>query len=125
MHDIANHPPNRNIRPSLARIRRQAKRRGFRVLRDWAGGYSLVDAKIEPQRALLGLDHAPLWTIEQTLFTPLPEPPPRRKRAARPGVEETLRNSEQTAETSREPHAQAHHSFLALVEALKAQGGES
>jgi hypothetical protein len=98
-------PPNR-----LAKIRRQAKRRGFRVLRD--GAFSVIDTRIEPPRVLLGLDHVPLWAVEQAIFVPLPEPPPRRKRMARPA---------EAAPTA--PTAPAAHSFLTLVEALKAQGG--
>jgi hypothetical protein len=95
----------------LAKLRRQAKKRGLRVLRDRCGNFTVVSACIEPQRPLLGLDHAPLWAVEQAIFTPLPEPPLRRKRMPRP-VEPA-------------PTAQAHHSFLTLVEALKAQGGAS
>jgi hypothetical protein len=91
----------------LAKLRRQAKKRGLRVLGDRCGNYTVVSAGIEPQRPLLGLDHVPLWTIEQAIFAPLPEPPPRRQRMPRPAP------------------AQADHSFLALVETLKAAGGAS
>jgi hypothetical protein len=93
----------------LAKLRRQAKKRGLRVLRDRCGNFTVVSAHIEPQRPLLGLDHVPLWAVEQAITAPLPEPPPRCKRMPRP-VEPAH-------------PAQAHHPFLALVDALKAQGG--
>jgi hypothetical protein len=109
MHNIENQPDNRNRRSTLARIRRQAKRRGFRVLRDGCGSFSVIDTHVEPARPLLGLDHVPLWAVEQAISTPLPEPAPRRKRMARP--------------VEPEPAAQARYSFLSLVDALKAQGG--
>jgi hypothetical protein len=92
----------------LAKLRRQAKKRGLRVLRDRCGGFTVVSACTEPQRPLLGLDHVPLWTVEQALAAPLPEPPPRRKRMPRP-VEPV-------------PTPQSGHSFLSLVEVLRTGG---
>jgi crossover junction endodeoxyribonuclease RuvC len=47
----------------LARLRRYARVRGFRILRDWTGSYSLVDAPMK----LLGIDpgiHGGLAIIE-------------------------------------------------------------
>src|SRR5215471_10781375 len=76
-------------RSSLAKTRRRAKARGFRVLNDGCGCYSVIDTKIEPPRPLVGLDHVPLWVIEQVITTPLPEPPPRRQRMAPRPVEPT------------------------------------
>jgi hypothetical protein len=110
MHDIANQIPKRN---NLARIRRQAKRRGFRVLRDGTGNFTVISTAIEPPRPLVGLDHVPLWVIEQVVLTPLPEPPPRRRmaRLAEP--------------TNAEAPTEAGHPFRSLVEALKAAGGVS
>src|SRR5262245_1030587 len=77
----------------LARLRRYARARGFRILKDWTGTFSLVDARIAPQRALDGLVHVPLATIGVALTTPLPAPKPKRPRRAasgepmaRPGV---------------------------------------
>jgi hypothetical protein len=99
--------PDKNY---LARLRRDAKKRGFRVLRDGCGNFTVISTKIEPPRPLLGLDLAPLWAVEQAIATPLPEPQPRRKRMACPAPPAP---------------AQAHHSFLTLVEALKTQGGAS
>jgi hypothetical protein len=64
----------------LNRLRRYARARGFRILRDWTGTYSLVDARIAPQRALDGLVHVPLATIGIALSTPLPGPKPKRVR---------------------------------------------
>jgi hypothetical protein len=66
----------------LNRLRRQARARGFRILKDWTGIYSLVDARIEPQRALDGLVHVPLAAIGVALMTPLPAPKPKRVRRA-------------------------------------------
>ena len=39
-------------RSSLAKTRRRAKARGFRVLNDGCGCYSVIDTKIEPPRPL-------------------------------------------------------------------------
>jgi hypothetical protein len=64
----------------LARLRRLAKPRGFRVLKDWSQTWFLVDAKIAPPRALIGLFHVSLSKIETALLTPLP--PPQACRAA-------------------------------------------
>ncbi|HKA54767.1 MAG TPA: hypothetical protein VKJ47_13995 [Candidatus Binatia bacterium] len=111
-------------RKQLAKIRREAKKRGFRVLRDGTGNFSLINLKVEPPRPLLGVDHVPLWVIEQVIFAPLPEPPPRRRRMARlsgeavPTVQATT-----PVEMGAPAHAQAHHSFLSLVEALRTKGG--
>ena len=74
---IAAKTENRN---HLAKLRRQARKRGFRVLKDWQGTFSLVDTKIEPQRALLGLAHVPLEEIATAVLAPLPERSPRRRR---------------------------------------------
>ena len=77
-------PPSDNgERKTLAHIRYRAKKRGFRVLRDGCGCFSLINIKVEPPRPLIGVDHVPLWVIEQVISTPLPEPKPRRKRMAR------------------------------------------
>lgn len=86
MHDITNLPQKRNELPHL---RRHAKKRGFRILRDWAGNYSLVDTRVNPQRSLTGLSHVPLGTIGDALVTPLPPPKIRVARTAvkpRPGL---------------------------------------
>ena len=100
-------PPSDNgERLALAKIRYRAKKRGFRILRDGTGNFSVISTQTEPPRPLLGLDHVPLWVIEQIILTPLPEPRPRRKRMAT------------------EPTAKADQ-FLTLVEALKAQGRAS
>jgi hypothetical protein len=115
-------------RNQLAKIRRAAKRRGFRILRDGCGGFALIDVKVEPPRPLLGCDHQQLWVIEQLILTPLPEPPPRRKRMARPAPTIATADPIQATapvEAASPAHGQAHHSFLSLVEALRAQGGAS
>jgi hypothetical protein len=81
---IASPPPpnNQNVdRNRLARIRRQARKRGFRILKDWTGAYNLVDTHVEPPRALAGLEHASLADIETAVTTPLPPPRPPRKRS--------------------------------------------
>jgi hypothetical protein len=110
---------------SLVKIRYQAKKRGFRVLRDGCGCFSLIDTRVEPPRPLVGLDHVPLWVIEQVIATPLPEPPPRRKRTARPSESAPVIQAVASAEITAPAHAQAHHSFLSLVEALRTRGGAS
>jgi hypothetical protein len=66
----------------LNRLRRYARVRGFRILVDWQGTYSLVDTRIAPPRALDGLTHVPLVTIGIALTTPLPPPRPKRTRSA-------------------------------------------
>ena len=93
---------------SLVKIRYRARKRGFRVLQDGCGCFSVIDTKIEPPRPLLGLDHVPLWVIEQVITTPLPEPKPRRRR------------------NGGTPHQASHPaaaSFTRLVDLLKTQGG--
>jgi len=104
---------------SLSKIRYQAKKRGFRVLRDGCGCFSLINIKVEPPRPLIGVDHVPLWVIEQVISTPLPEPKPRRKRMARLA---------EPAPVVEEAHAQACHgqaAFRQLIELLQARGGAS
>src|SRR6516225_11877562 len=100
-------------RNSLAKTRRRAKARGFRVLRDGCGYYSVIDTKIEPPRPLVGLDHVPLWVIEQIISTPLPEPPPRRQRTARPVEPTPIVEAVAPVVAEAPAHAQAHHSVRA------------
>jgi hypothetical protein len=72
-------------RNRLARIRRQARKRGFRILKDWSGAaYDLVCTSIHPPCALVELNHVPLGVIEAALSWPLPPPRLPRKRVARP-----------------------------------------
>jgi hypothetical protein len=106
-------------RKQLSKIRRQAKKRGLRVVRDHCGGFSVISTIVEPPRPLLGLDHVPLWVIEQVLFTPLPEPPPRRKRMARPT------EAAPVAQVAQEAQAAPLRSFEVLAELIKAGGGAS
>jgi hypothetical protein len=101
-------PPSDNgERKTLAHIRYRAKKRGFRVLRDGTGNFSVISTQTEPPRPLLGIDHVPLWVIEQVILTPLPESAPRRKRMANPAA----------------PRTTADH-FLTLVNAPKTQGAQ-
>jgi hypothetical protein len=72
------------IQTYLNRLRRHARARGFRILKDWTGIYSLVDARIAPQRALDGLTHVSLAAIGTALATPLPPPKPKPARRATP-----------------------------------------
>jgi len=111
-------------RSSLAKTRRRAKARGFRVLKDGCGCYSVIDVRVEPPRPLVGLDHVALWVVEQVLATPLPEPRPRRKRMAcplEPAPVETVAQVVAEAPAC----AEARQPFLALVEALQTKGGAS
>jgi hypothetical protein len=103
----------------LAKLRRQARKRSLRVLQDRCGNFTVVSTKIEPPRPLLGLDHVPLWAVEQAISTPLPEPPPRRKRMARVAA------VQDTPAAPAEACPQAAHSFLSLVEVLRTKGSAS
>src|SRR5262249_40561861 len=99
------------------------KRRGLRILRDGTGNFSVISTQVDPPRPLVGLDHQALWVIEQVILTPLPEPPSRRKRMARPAKPvppiEVMAPAE--VEARQAPHLEA--SFRRLVELLKARGG--
>jgi len=95
----------------LARIRKQAKRRGLRVLKDFTGNYNLVSTHTEPPRALAGLEHASLSDIEVAVFTPLPPPRPPRQRVARLA-------DPQPSQTSHPAAA----SFVSLVDLLNGGG---
>jgi len=68
--------------PGLRRLRKEARTRGFRILRGHPG-WSLIDSRIEPQRALRGLSDTTYAQIEAALATP-PRPMRayRRKRAS-------------------------------------------
>jgi hypothetical protein len=57
----------------LARQRRIAKKRGFRIVRGYPG-WSLIDTKIEPPRPVVGFLHVALEKIAAALGTPLPPP---------------------------------------------------
>jgi hypothetical protein len=85
----------------------------------------VIDTKIEPPRPLVGLDHVPLWVIEQVIATPLPEPPPRRQRTAHPVEPTPIVEAVAPVVAETPARAQAHHSVLALLEVLKARGGAS
>jgi hypothetical protein len=61
----------------LARLRRIAKKRGFRIVRGYPG-WSLIDTKIKPPRPVLGFLHVRIEKIEAALLTPLPLPRSRR-----------------------------------------------
>jgi hypothetical protein len=89
---------------SLAKIRYRARRRGLRILRDGTGNFSVISTQTEPPRPLLGLDHVPLWVIEQVILTPLPEPRPRQKPKPMPPTAPTAKADD----------------FRARMEALKA-----
>jgi len=111
-------------RSSLSKIRYQAKKRGFRVLRDGCGCFSVIATRIEPPRPLVGLDHVSLWVIEQVIATPLPERPPRRKRMAR--LAEPTPIVEELAPVEASASAQAGHgqeAFRRLIELLQTRGG--
>jgi hypothetical protein len=108
-------PPSSPVeRNRLARVRRQAKKRGLRVLKDWTGAYNLVDTHVEPPRALAGLQHASLDDIETAVTIPLPPPRPPRQR---PRVE-------RLTELPRPPQAPhpAAESFTHLVDLLNGGG---
>ena len=111
LHIATSSPPcHLNVeRNHLARIRRQAKKRGFRILK--AGTYSMVDdARISPPRALAGLEHRPLAEIESAVATPLPPPRPPRQRSAVGRLTE--------AQPSQASHPAAD-SFVSLIDLVK------
>jgi hypothetical protein len=111
---------------SLSRLRYQAKKRGLKIRADGTGNFTVICTRTEPPRPLVGADHIPLWVAEQIVLTPLPEPPPRRKRMARLAPTIATADPIQTTapvETAPPAHGQAHHSFLSLVEALRTRGG--
>jgi hypothetical protein len=66
-------PFKNNDARELARQRRIAKKRGFRIVRGYPG-WSLIDTKIEPSRPVLGFLHVSLAKIGSALRTPLPPP---------------------------------------------------
>ena len=65
LHHMVTPPNDRKDeqRKFLTKLRYEAKKRGLRVLKDWSGTWSLVDTKVEPQRALQGLLHVDLLQI--------------------------------------------------------------
>ena len=110
-------PNNQNVdRNRLARIRRQARKRGFRVLRDWTGAYNLVDTHVEPPRALAGLEHTSLSDIETAVTTPLPPPRPPRKRSPVERLTEPV-----GVQPPQAPHPAAA-SFGSLIDLLNGRG---
>jgi hypothetical protein len=121
MLQISTHPDpyKSEQRTYLARLRREARQRGFRILKDWSGRWSLVDARIEPQRALFGLLHVSLQKIEIALATPLSARKPRRRRTI------TVPTTTATAPDGTPDSTKADHPLLALVEILKTARGQS
>ena len=116
------------LQKQLAKIRRQARKRAFRVLRDGCGCFSLIDIKVEPPRPLLGCDHQQLWTIEQVILTPLSEPPPRRRQMARPAepapaVEEVAPVEAPAPAQAGRGQASYERSFQQLIRLLQERGG--
>ena len=113
-------PDNQNLdRNRLVRLRRHARKRGFRVVQDRCGGYSLINVKVAPPRPLLGCDHQQLWVFEQVVCAPLPEPRPRRKRMAR--LAEPVPVVEEAPASAQACHGQ--EPFRRLIDLLQARGG--
>jgi hypothetical protein len=86
-HHVIDPRENRN---ELRHLRRQAGMHGFRILKDWGGNFSLFDARIEPQRGLLGLTHVSLAEIGKAVLAPLPPHKPRCKRPITPPMAHPL-----------------------------------
>ena len=112
----------------ISKIRYRAKKRGLKVRADGTGNFTVISTQTEPPRPLTGLDHVPLWVIEQVILTPLPEPPPRRKRMAR--LSESAPAVEEVAPVEAPTSAQANHgqvsyerSFQQLIRLLQERGG--
>ena len=113
---------------SLSRLRYQAKKRGLKIRADGTGNFTVICTRTEPPRPLVGADHIPLWVAEQIVLTPLPEPPPRRKRMAR--LSESAPAVEEVAPVEAPTSAQANHgqvsyerSFQQLIRLLQERGG--
>ena len=87
-------PNNDDAKRQLARLRRAAKPRGFRILKDWSGAFSLIDNKIAPPQALIDLHHVSLEQIEAALARPL-TPPKVRARKAKPTVKTNCQDADQ------------------------------
>ena len=108
---ITNEPPNAtpnnddNNKRKLARLRWAAKERGFRILKDWIDAYSLVDARIAPPQALIGLFQVSPEQIGAALSKPFPPP---KTRARKP-----------TAVANRSPEIEQ------LFQKLRTEGGAS
>jgi hypothetical protein len=111
-------------RNQLAKIRYQARKRGLKIRADGTGNFSVICVRTEPPRPLLGADHQPLWVVEQVVCAPLPEPPPRRRRMARPAKPAPAAEVMAPAEVeARQAHHLVEASFRRLVDLLKARGG--
>jgi hypothetical protein len=107
-------PTPNGERNHLARVRRAAKKRGFKVRKDWSGAFNLITESTVPPRALAGLEHVGLTEIEAAVSTPLPPPKPVRIAVGR------------LTEKAQSPQAShpALSGFASLVESvLKSNGG--
>jgi hypothetical protein len=103
----------------LSKIRYRAKKRGLKIRADGTGNFAVISIQTEPPRPLVGLDHVPLWVIEQVISTPLPEPKPRRRRMAR--LAEPTPVVEEIPAPAQACHGQ--EAFRRLVDLLQARGG--
>jgi hypothetical protein len=65
-------PTPRDDKHYLAWLRRIAKRRGLRILKDWSGYYSVIETKVQPPSALMGLWQVSLNEIDTALSAPAP-----------------------------------------------------
>ena len=103
----------------LSKIRYRAKKRGLKIRADGTGNFAVISIQTEPPRPLVGLDHVPLWVIEQVILTPLPEPKPRRKRN---GGSQRKHHDDHRARDDHQASHPAAASFTHLIDLLKAQG---
>jgi hypothetical protein len=68
-------------RNRLARIRRQAGKRGLKVRKNWDGTFTLIDTKVWPPLGLAGASQVSLDVIDMVVSVPLPPPRPSRRRS--------------------------------------------
>jgi hypothetical protein len=91
----------------LARVRRQATKRGLKIRKDWSGGFNLITTNTVPPRALAGLEHVSLSEIEAAVCTPLP--PPRPARIAMGRLRGAAKERARGLRDREEINRQAHH----------------
>jgi hypothetical protein len=75
MLDIAKSPEKSS---ELARLRRQARKRNFRIPINWTGNFTPFDTRIEPPFASTGPAHVPVAEIAAAVLAHLPPPKPKR-----------------------------------------------
>ena len=107
-----------NPKCHLRQLRRIAKIRGFRILKDWTDSWSLVDTRIAPPRTLIGLWQVDLVEIDLALSTPPPAP---KTRTRKPKVETVQSASPEIVDAEFKPFEPAPVEPLSTIEFLQEQ----